>query len=112
MEICKGEYNTFLHRLIKFHDLSNASHKHDLLSAIFELVVCIWRHQKHDYSNFDMAFETIKRVCVPNLKSFGPTKTELRTIKGGELSIMLYGKMGWGRSHGCRNIDVWRFSQL
>ena len=40
---------------------------------------------KHDYANyhrfvpnFDMAKKTIKRVSVPNLKSFGPTKTELR----------------------------------
>ena len=40
---------------------------------------------KHDYANydqfvpnFDVAYKTIKRVSVPNLKSFGPTKTELR----------------------------------
>ena len=48
------------------------------------LVVCISRHQKHDYANydrlvpnFDMTYKTIKRMSVPNLKSFGPTKTEL-----------------------------------
>ena len=48
---------------------------------------------------------TIKRVSVPNLKSFGQTKTELRAKEVGEFSVMLYGKMGWGRSlahhHGC-----------
>ena len=38
---------------------------------------------KHDYSNydrfapnFDMANKIIKHVSVPNLKSFGPTKTK------------------------------------
>ena len=56
-----------------------------------------------------------KRVSVPNLKSFVPTKIELRAKEVGEFSIMLYGKMGYGRSlahhHGCRNINVWRFSK-
>ena len=55
-----------------------------------------------------MAYKTIKRVSVPNLKSFGPTKTELQAKEIGELSIMLYAKMSWERSlahqHGCRNI--------
>ena len=53
-------------------------------SLISLLVVCIGCHQKHDYANYDrfvpnfgMAYKTIKRVSVPNLKSFGPTKTEL-----------------------------------
>ena len=63
-----------------------------------------------------MAYKTIKRVSVPNLKSFGPTKTELRAKEVGESSVMLYGKMGCGRSlahhHGCRNINVWRFLEL
>ena len=81
------------------------------------------RHQKRDYANydrsvpnFDMAYKTIKRVSVPNVNSFGPTKTELRATEVGEFSIMLYGKMGWGRSlahqHGSCNINVWRFSKL
>ena len=68
------------------------------------LVVCISRHQKHDYANydrfvpnFDMAYKTIKRVSVPNLKSFAPTKTELHAKEVREFSIMLYGKMGRGR---------------
>ena len=43
-----------------------------------------------------MAYETIKRVPVPNLKSFGPTKTELRGKEVRESSFTLYGKMGWG----------------
>ena len=55
-----------------------------------------------------MAYKTIKRASVPNLKSFRPTKTELRAKEVGEFFIVLYGKMGWGRSlaqqHGCRNI--------
>ena len=49
---------------------------------------------KHDYANydrfvpnFDMAYKTIKRVSVPNLKSFRPKKTELRAKEGGEFSI-------------------------
>ena len=45
-----------------------------------------------------MAYKTIKRVSIPNLKSFGPTKTELQAKEVGELPIMLFGKMGWGRS--------------
>ena len=74
---------------------------------------------KHDHANydrfvpnFDMAYKTIKRVSVPNLKSFGPTKTELQAKEVGEFSIMLYGKMGWGggrslaQQHGCHNINV------
>ena len=43
-----------------------------------------------------MANKTIKRVSVLNLKSFGPTKTELRAKEVEEFSVMLYGKMGWG----------------
>ena len=63
-----------------------------------------------------MVYETIKRVSVPNLKSFGQTKTEVWAKEVGELSIMLYEKMDWGRSlahqHGCRSINVWRFSKF
>ena len=66
--------------------------------------------------NFDMAYKTIKRVSVLNLKSFGPTKTELLAREVGGFSTMLYGKMGWGpplaHKHGCRNINVWGFSKL
>ena len=43
-----------------------------------------------------MANKTINRVSVSNLKSFGPTKTELRVKEVGEFSIMLNGKMGFG----------------
>ena len=63
-----------------------------------------------------MTYITIKRVSVPNLKSFGPTITELQAKKFGEFSIKLDGKMTGGRSlahqHGCHNINVWRFSKL
>ena len=56
-----------------------------------------------------MAYKTIKRVSVPNLKSYGPAKTEVRAKEVGEFSIMLYGKMSLRRSlahhHGCRNIN-------
>ena len=43
-----------------------------------------------------MAYKTIKRVSVANLKSFGPTKTELRAKEVGEVPIMFHGKMGLG----------------
>ena len=46
-----------------------------------------------------MAYKTIKRVSVPKLKSFGPTKIELQVKEVGEFSIILYGKMGWGHWH-------------
>ena len=59
-----------------------------------------------------MAYMTIKRVSVQNLKSFGPTNTELQAKEVGEFSVMIYGKMGWGRSlaqqDGCCKINVWR----
>ena len=58
---------------------------------------------KHDFANYDrfalnfgLVYKTTKRVSVPNLKSFRPTKTELQAKEVGEFSIMLYGKMGWG----------------
>ena len=57
-----------------------------------------------------MAYKTIKRVSVPNFKSFGPTKTELWAKEVLEFFVRSYGKMGWGRSlahhHGCRNINI------
>ena len=36
-----------------------------------------------------MAYKTIKRVSVPNLKSFGPTKTELQSKEIGQFSVIL-----------------------
>ena len=46
---------------------------------------------KHDHENsdrfvpnFDISYKTIKRVSVPNLKSFRPTKTELLAKEVGE----------------------------
>ena len=54
------------------------------LCFISLLVVCIWRHKKHDYANydqfpqnFDMACKTIQPVSVSNLNLFGLIKTEL-----------------------------------
>ena len=38
--------------------------------------------------NFGMACRTIQRVYVPNLKSFGPVKTELQAKEVREISIM------------------------
>ena len=56
--------------------------------------------------NFDMAYKTIQRVSVPNLKLFVSIKTELWAKKVEEFSVMLDGKMGWGHSfahqHRCR----------
>ena len=40
-----------------------------------------------------MAYKTIKLVSVPNLKSFGQTKTELQAKEVGEFSVMLMGKL-------------------
>ena len=47
-------------------------------------------HANHDrfVSNFDVDYTTIKRVSVPNLKSFGPTKTQLQAKQVGKFSIM------------------------
>ena len=42
-----------------------------------------------------MAYKIIKSVFVPNVKSFGPTKTELRAKEVGEFSIVLYRKMAF-----------------
>ena len=57
---------------------------------------------KHEYANddqffpnFGMANKTIQPVSVPNLKSFGPIKTDLWAKEVEEVSIMIYGKMGW-----------------
>ena len=83
---------------------------------VYGVSACTWRHQKHDNANYDpfvpnldMAYRTIKRASVPNLKSFGPTKTELWEK---DISIMLYGKMGWGRTlantHGCGNMEIFK----
>ena len=44
----------------------------------------------------DLAYKTIKRVFVQNLKSFGPTKTELRAKEVGEFSLVLQGEMTEG----------------
>ena len=66
--------------------------------------------------NSDMAFKTIQCVSVPNLKLFGPRKTELQAKKFGKFSIMLYGKWAGRHSfahhHGCRNVNVWRFPKI
>ena len=50
---------------------------------------------KHDHANydqfapnFDMAYETIQCVLVPNLKLYGPTKAELKAKEVGEFSFM------------------------
>ena len=37
-----------------------------------------------------MAYETIQRVSVPNLKLFGPSKTELWAKEGGEFSTAIW----------------------
>ena len=45
-----------------------------------------------------MAYKTIKRVSVPNLKSFGLTKTELQVKEAGEFSVMLNSMGKWAGS--------------
>ena len=50
------------------------------------------------FPNFGMFYMTTRRVSVRNLKSFGPTKSELRAIyeEFGEFSIMLiWDQMSW-----------------
>ena len=54
------------------------------LHIISVVAVCIRRHQKHDYADndqfspyFDMAYKTIQRVSVLNLKLVRVMKTEL-----------------------------------
>ena len=46
-----------------------------------------------------MAYKTIKRVSVPNLKSFGQTKTEVRAKEVGEFSVMLYAGLPLSRQY-------------
>ena len=60
---------------------------------------------KYDYANYDqfpstfgMACKTILHVSVSNLKSFGPSKTELWVKEVEEFFIMLFGK-----------VDRWEF---
>ena len=57
---------------------------------------------KHDYAsyrqfapNFDMGYKTIQHVSAPNLKLFGPMKTELWAKEVRGFFIMLWGKMDW-----------------
>ena len=63
-----------------------------------------------------MAYKTTQRVSTPNLKLFGPLKTELRVKEVEEFSIQLRYMGKWAGSfahqHGCLNIHVWRFSKL
>ena len=88
-------------------------------------IVFLWNFNVYTLGYWWFAYDVIKNmimqvmidcVSVPNLKSFRPTKTKLWAKEGGEFSIMLYGKMGWGHSlayqHGCRNINVWRSSKF
>ena len=66
--------------------------------GLFTFVVIGGLHMtssKHDYANydqfapnFDMVCKTVQRVSVPNLKLFGPIKTELWTKEVGTFSIM------------------------
>ena len=60
---------------------------------------------KHDHANyyqfaqnFDMAYRTIQRVSVPNLKLLRQMNTELRTKEAGEFSTHFYRIREEGRS--------------
>ena len=59
-----------------------------------------------------MTYKAIQHVSVPNSKLFGPMNTKLQAKEFGEFSITLNGKIGFAHHHGCRNINVWRFSKL
>ena len=65
--------------------------------------------------NFGMAYKTIKRVSVPNLKSFGPMKT-VTGKRSWRIFYYVIWENGLERSlphqHGCRNINVQRFSKF
>ena len=57
---------------------------------------------KHDYANydqfvpnFDMAWNTMQVVSVPNSNLFGKMKAELLVKEVEGFSITLYNKMGW-----------------
>ena len=70
---------------------------------------------KHDYANYDhfapnfnMVYNTIQYVSVSNLKLFGPMTTELWGKEVEELSIMLYGIMGWWDSFAHHHIEIFR----
>ena len=81
-------------------------------------MVCIWRHQNNDYTNYDqfvpnfvMAYETIQLVSVTDLKLFVPMKTELRPKKLENFLLFVWekcvGRHCFAYQHGCRNINVW-----
>ena len=61
--------------------------------------------------NFDMAYKIIKRVSVPNLKWFGPTKQSY-----GQKKFENFLLCGMGKWPGVvllpTNVAVWRFSKL
>ena len=46
--------------------------------------------------DFDITYDTIERVSVPDLELFEPIKTELWAQEVVEFSVMLYGKMSNG----------------
>ena len=86
-------------------------------------MVCIWRHQKHDYANYDqfapsfvIAYKTTQHVSVQNLNLFGSMKTELRAKKLGNFLLCNMGKWAgrysFAYQHGCHNINAWGFSKL
>ena len=60
-----------------------------------------------------MTYKTIQHAFVPGSELFGPVNTKLQAKEVGEFSITLNGKIGWwAYHHGCRSINVWRFSKL
>ena len=59
-----------------------------------------------------MTYKTIQHASVPNSKLFGPMNTKLQAKEVGEFSVTLNWKIGWwAHHHGCRSINVWRFSK-
>ena len=83
------------------------------------LVVCIWRHQRHDYANynqfvpnFDMAYKTTQRVSVPNLKVIWTNQNRAMGQRSWSIFYHVVWEHSFADQNGRHNINVWRFSQL
>ena len=74
---------------------------HSILVTYIPISGFYMTSSKYNYANFDQVapnfdlgymyrYKAIQHVSVPNLKSFGPMKTELWSIEIEELFIMLY----------------------
>ena len=62
----------------------------------------------------NLSYKTIQCVSVPNLNVFKPMKTEFEKLENFLLCYMgkWAGRHSFAYQHGCRNINVWKFSKL